>query len=334
MEETMAAMGDGRSLREVFEDALLNHGRLEQWSGTQEARKDLVGSTLRNLELALSLVSAMQIYSTNEALEDITTSSLRFLLIEPMMADIVIAYGDMSNRRQHLERGKLLLDQFLFRCQLLGLLQPDDKARMSNETSKDPQQMRMAKIARFKREKEVKRKVREIRERIVLARRRGAGVDDDDEDEMEREHWTTTLRLYVLKALDHLDMLPQEMEMLKHMQGLKDGSIVETPNPNPRPPMKPIMLTKEMLRNGVFGHGYPSQPTMSVEEYGDQVVAHYRRDEAMRIAEGRPTRSGTGDEKKESDDEEETPESLKKARDWDEFKDDHPTGEGNRHNKG
>lgn len=331
----MATVRDGgRSLREVFEDALKSHGRLETWTGSQEARKAVVTSALQDFELALGLVSTVQMYSKNEGLEDINTSSLRFLLIEPMLADIVIGYGDMSQRVLHLERGKLLLEQYLYRCQIFGLLSPDDMARMNGQLPKDPQLQRTLKIQRYQVEKEVKSKLHNIRSRLALARQRGASANDEDTEEMDREHWVTMMKVYVFKALDHLHMIPQEMEMLKHMQGLKDGSIQDQPSAAPRRPMKPMVLTKEMLRDGVFGAGYPSQPTMSVEEYGDQVLAHYRQEEAQRIAEGRPTRSTTGDEKKESDDEEETEESLKKARDWDEYKDDHPTGEGNRYNKG
>jgi len=294
----------------------------------------MVDAALKDFELALDLIATVQIYSSNETLDDINTSSLRFLLVEPMLADIVIGYGDMSNRRHHLERGKLLLEQYLYRCQIFGLLSPDDIARMNNDLPKDPQHLRTLKVARYRVEKDVKNKLRDIRGRLELARRRGAAANDEDIEEMDREHWVTMMKLYIFKALNHLHMIPQEMEMLEHMQGLKDGSIVDEPNRKQRPPMKPIVLTKEMLRNGVFGHGYPSQPTMSVEEYGDQVVAKYRKEEAERIAQGRPTRSRTGDEKEESEDEEETEASLKKAREWDEFKDDHPTGEGNRYNKG
>ena len=55
------------------------------------------------------------------------------------------------------------------------------------------------------------------------------------------------MKVYVFKALDHLHMIPQEMEMLKHMQGLKDGSIQDQPSAAPRRPMKPMVLTKEMV---------------------------------------------------------------------------------------
>ena len=63
---------------------------------------------------------------------------------------------------QHLERGKLLLDQYLYRCELFGLLSPDDKARMANNLPKDPQVLRTLKIQRYQVEKEVKAKLKDI----------------------------------------------------------------------------------------------------------------------------------------------------------------------------
>ena len=89
----------------------------------------------------------------------------------------------------------MLLDQYLYRCELFGLLSPDDKARMTGNLPKDPKVLRTLKIQRYQVEKEVKAKLKDIRSRLALARQRGAAANDEDYEEMDREHWVTMMKV-------------------------------------------------------------------------------------------------------------------------------------------
>uniref|UniRef100_A0A2K5R8A4 Immunoglobulin-binding protein 1 n=1 Tax=Cebus imitator TaxID=2715852 RepID=A0A2K5R8A4_CEBIM len=103
-----------------------------------------------------------------------------------------------------------------------------------------------------------------------------------------------------------------------------------------RPPMKPFILTRNTAQAKVFGAGYPSLATMTVSDwyeqhrkYGalpDQGIAKETPEEFRKAAQQQENQ-----EKKEEDDDEQT---LYRAREWDDWKDTHPRGYGNRQNMG
>ncbi len=81
------------------------------------------------------------------------------------------------------------------------------------------------------------------------------------------------------------------------------------------------------VQSEVFGAGYPSLPTITLEEvyertYREQVEQQRREDEEAR-AKPRKTKVEEEEEKDvvEEEEEEESEESLKKAREWDDYKD-------------
>lgn len=88
----------------------------------------------------------------------------------------------------------------------------------------------------------------------------------------------------------------------------------------------------------VFGAGYPSLPTMTVDDWYEQ-----RRTLGAMPDHGTPSRIAVEEdtdakereeEEKELKTERDDEESLMKARNWDDWKDTHPRGYGNRHNMG
>lgn len=88
----------------------------------------------------------------------------------------------------------------------------------------------------------------------------------------------------------------------------------------------------------VFGAGYPSLPTMTVDDWYEQ---HKKRgvlpDQGVPrkpAAEDHGDPSETDEEEKEKKVENDDEESLLKARNWDDWKDTHRRGYGNRHNMG
>uniref|UniRef100_A0A0E9X7Y3 Immunoglobulin-binding protein 1 n=1 Tax=Anguilla anguilla TaxID=7936 RepID=A0A0E9X7Y3_ANGAN len=102
-----------------------------------------------------------------------------------------------------------------------------------------------------------------------------------------------------------------------------------------RPPMKPFILTKDAVQARVFGAGYPSLPTMTVDDWYDQHRKH-----GMLPDQGIPRSAAEIDngerekEEKERQIENDDEEALQKARDWDNWKDTHRRGYGNRKNMG
>lgn len=88
----------------------------------------------------------------------------------------------------------------------------------------------------------------------------------------------------------------------------------------------------------MFGAGYPSLATMTVDDWYEQHRKHGvlpdqgtpRRVTVEEDTDGSEREEEAKEKKVENDDEE----TLQKARNWDDWKETHPRGYGNRHNMG
>lgn len=138
-------------------------------------------------------------------------------------------------------------------------------------------------------------------------------------------------------SLEEIESVDQEIVILRSRGTAKQSSAPPHGTPRQvRPPLKPFILTRDALQNEVFGAGYPSLPVMTVDDWYDQ-----RRKQGVVPGQSTPQRTPAGltdeelqkqqQEKKEEEDDEE---ALQKARNWDDWKDTHPRGYGNRHNMG
>lgn len=85
----------------------------------------------------------------------------------------------------------------------------------------------------------------------------------------------------------------------------------------------------------VFGSGYPSLPTMTVDDWYEQHRKHGSLPD-QGIPRNVPVEEDpvAEERKKEENEEKDDEEALMKARNWDDWKDTHSRGYGNRHNMG
>ena len=171
--------------------------------------------------------------------------------------------------------------------------------------------------------------------KAVLA---GASRDED----VLRDYYLKLIQKFVNTSLDEMSSLSLEVGVLRHMEKVKAGRAVVEPE-RPQRRLQPIIITADKLQKEVYGLGYPSLPVLSVDEFYEK-----------RIADGwwKPPTSGGAlqdmaanpdleaeqleEEDREKDDAEDrdNDEARAKAQGWDEYKDDHRRGEGNRHNMG
>ena len=97
----------------------------------------------------------------------------------------------------------------------------------------------------------------------------------------------------------------------------------------------------------VFGMGYKNIPILSIEEFYEQRVrdgwfpapqekskSNSLMDKAAQSGESAKMKEEQEEAEKEDKEDRDDPNELARKRDWDEYKDDHRRGEGNRHNKG
>jgi hypothetical protein len=83
----------------------------------------------------------------------------------------------------------------------------------------NPDEKRMFKIEKFKREKAAKKRMQEIN-RFLMISKRDSSIDHEEE---QRELYILTLQSYVRDALDELDMLGEELVMLEMRQKAEEA---------------------------------------------------------------------------------------------------------------
>ncbi|CAI9278093.1 unnamed protein product [Lactuca saligna] len=126
-----------------------------------------------------------------------------------------------DDRIENLKVSQSKIKEFLAFCDAMELV-PEDELETHSVVDR-----RAKKIARFKRQHAAESKLLELKER---KERRGRSTkaasplststlsprDDDDvlDDDEEREAWLTTISLAICKALDLIEMLKKEEEML------------------------------------------------------------------------------------------------------------------------
>ena len=74
---------------------------------------------------------------------------------------------------------------------------------------------------------------------------------DEHDDELVREHLLSLLKVWVFRCFDHVRSIDQEIEILETMTRMRRGDVARQPEAAPppaRPPMKPIVITRETLK--------------------------------------------------------------------------------------
>lgn len=125
---------------------------------------------------------------------------------------------------------------------------------------------RNTKIEQYRIKKELDDQIKQIK--IVMEREH---IDED----LKREFYIKLIRSSIMNAIDEIASVDQEKQILDHMSQIKhDNPDHDQPKPLRRPtqPLKPIIITKDAVQKAVYGLGYPSMPTMTVDEFYTQRV--------------------------------------------------------------
>lgn len=259
---------------------------------------------------------------------------------------------------------------FLARCETYGLHQPTDRSLVhaASSTAAPTDKMeeltqmaaqRNAKLEAYRAKKELDEQIKQIR---VLMER------EHIDDALRRDFYLKLVRASCLEAVDELRSLAQEGQMLQMMVDPRrraadadDADADEAAggacghahghghshhhHQRPKaPPLRPVIITKDAFQKAVFGAGYPSLPTMSVDDFYENRVAEgifpdptKPRDPnsvQARAARGETTELDEQEDiQKEADEENDDEVYLARARNMDEFKDEVRRGDGNRHNR-
>uniref|UniRef100_F1L113 Immunoglobulin-binding protein 1 n=1 Tax=Ascaris suum TaxID=6253 RepID=F1L113_ASCSU len=263
-------------------------------------------------------VSARDLFSRNERVDELPTGSLQYLLLPSYLATTVQnIIVEPERRLEVLDQARVYLRDFLERLlsyEVIGFSLPwlkeeDDEGdvRTIMKSKPDPSQIRANKLRRHEQQKQMEDNLA----RLNLERSRNA-----DDDSVLRELLMMRLRLFALKAVNELEQIDEERPLAEHMLKIRSGQESPQTFKPPAPSRPPIIITRDALQKKVFGLGYPSIPTVTVDEWYNDMMKQGRFGNMQ---------TGSSSEKKlsESDEDDEAAEEEKRAREqrWDDYKD-------------
>nr|XP_008509808.1 PREDICTED: immunoglobulin-binding protein 1 [Equus przewalskii] len=113
---------------------------------------------------------------------------------------------------------------------------------------------------RYKQKKEVEHRLSTLKSAVE------SGQADD---ERVREYYLLHLRRWIGISLEEIESIDQEIKILKEKDSSKEASTSHS-SLQDRPPRKPFILTRNVTQAKVFGAGYPSLATMTVNDWYEQ----------------------------------------------------------------
>jgi len=337
------------SLSEIFDKALQLHEDLDNSTEdtVSESYQNKVKKGILMLEDATRLVSIQDLFARNENYQEIPTEHLKYFLLPVLLGDLnarlsggdrdsvvetcQIYYIDFLNRMVDYEFGELKIPR-------LKEVKKEEQDPPTSSRHGPPDMAAMnaereTKMRRFREKKELESEIKTLKNLV------NPGTRDED---LERKLYIKMIKKFVHVAQEEIMSLHMEVDVLRHMAAVKAGTVVPEPVKKSRP-FQPIIITKDKIQKEVYGMGYPSLPVLSVDEFYDQRVAEgwfppaghgsSLMDKAVNPEEEARQEDEhlRGEDDKEDRDDQE---ALEKKRGFDEWKDEHRRGEGNRHNMG
>ncbi|XP_033220651.1 immunoglobulin-binding protein 1b [Belonocnema kinseyi] len=346
---------DSESLSELFDKAfdLFNSiNKTQEPTNSHQVQSD-VKRAMRMFENSTKLVSLVDMFSENEAFEEVPTENLKYFLLPALLGTLTTKICGAEDRMHIVDVAEIYFVDFLRRMKKYGLtdihipeVNRDEREETAIERVKSNAEMitdmvnaRNTKIQRYTQVKELEGRLQTLKQ----------SMDDlNIDDEAKREYFETLLKVYINQAIDELASLAAERPILEHMKKIghtESNASHKHKNRPSAPPLQPYIITRDDLQKKVYGAGYPSLPVLTVQEFYDQRVkdgdwpdpsqrnqvnSRSLQDVAKNGAKSQEDiEAQEKEEKVEADDEE----LLNRARAMDEYKDDHRRGWGNRANR-
>ncbi|XP_036612060.1 immunoglobulin-binding protein 1-like [Trichosurus vulpecula] len=289
---------------------------------------------LESLEKASRMMAQLDLFSPNEELEEIASTDLKYLMVPALQGALTLKQVSLSHRLEQVQTARAHFVDFLKQCQNYQITKlelppsPDNPpAKKSLDGPAGTQQSlvamashRQATIERYKQKKELENKLASLESAVENGRA---------DEEQVREYYLLHLQKWVNISLEEIESIDQEIVILKARDSRKQASTSRIP-PQSRPPTKPFILTRDTAQAKVFGSGYPSLATMTVNDWYEQ----RQKWNPLKNTTVNLNQEAEQDEDQETKSEEDDEDTLHKKRNWDDWKDTHPRGYGNRQNMG
>ncbi|KAM5303976.1 shieldin complex subunit 1 isoform 2-T3 [Glossophaga mutica] len=290
------------------------------------------------LKLSAEMLVQLDSFSHNEDLEEIASSDLKYLMVPALQGALVLKQVNPSKRLDDLQWAREQFLIYLTQCQQYHVAEFELPKTKNNSAENDTAgssvahpnliamaSQRQAKIERYKQKKEMEHR---------LSAMKAAVESGEADDEHVREYYLLHLRRWISISLEEINSIDQEIKILREKDAPKEASALGS-TPQSSLPMKPFILTRNATQAKVFGAGYPSLASMTVNDWYDQ----HRKvgalpDQGIPKTTSEVRRGDQQHEEEEQKEEEDDEEALQRVREWDDWKDTHPRGYGNRQNMG
>uniref|UniRef100_A0A452E7M8 Immunoglobulin binding protein 1 n=1 Tax=Capra hircus TaxID=9925 RepID=A0A452E7M8_CAPHI len=313
-------------LPELFETSkqLLDEVEISTEPTGSRIIQDKVFKGLDLLKKAAEMLSQLELFSQNEDLEEIASTDLKYLMVPAFQGAFALKQVNPSKRLDHLQWAREHFLNYLTQCQYYHVAEfelPKTKTNSAENNTANSSMAypsivamashRQAKIERYKQKKEVEHRLSALKSAVE------SGQADD---EHVREYYLLHLRRWIGISLEEIESIDQEIKILREKDSAKEVNTSFT--------------TKQKRLFIVFGAGYPSLASMTVNDWYEQ----HRKfgalpDQGIAKTTSEFKRAAQQQEDQEHE-EEEDDQAVRKAREWDDWKDTHPRGYGNRQNMG
>ncbi|XP_054433410.1 immunoglobulin-binding protein 1-like [Pteronotus mesoamericanus] len=339
----MAAAEEDKSLLprlpELFETIQQLLDEVEEAAEPTASRiiQDKVLKGLDLLKTTAEMLSQLDLFGQNEDLEEIASTDLKYLMVPAFQGALTMKQVNPSKRLDHLQWAREHFLNYLTQCQYyhvaeFELPQTKNNSAENNTASSSMAypslipmaSQRQAKIERYREKKEAERR---------LSAMRSAMESSQVDDEHVREYYLLDLRRWVCISLEEIESIDQEIKILREKDSSQEA-LTSHSSLQDRPPVKPFTLTRNATQAKVFGAGYPSLASLTVNDWYDQ---HWKcgalpdQGIAKTAPEVKSSAQEQEDQEQEDEDDEQT---FHQAQQQDDWKDTHPRGYGNRQNMG
>jgi len=309
------------SLRELFLISWKSFRNLSSIYGPELQSKiaDLI-PTFNHIQKS---VDELDFFSINEDVDDLTTSSIPFILVNGILGNLYSkSFTSREERKKQVEKAIRHYNEFKMLTLQFNLTQVNWPSRQQ-KSHEDLSDRRQILIETQKEKKELDEMTDSFLKRLI-------NDPDSLDDDFVKEMYMKCIRQLQIIVVEDMENLTLEQSFLNNPTPAKEP----VANINTKP--KTFIIAKDQLQKKVFGAGYPSTPTITVEEFAEQemkkmlpssefalfnkqVAANQSKLHKNKWLEKEPT---------ESDDI--SNEELQKERRFDDWKDDHRRGSGNR----
>uniref|UniRef100_A0A8C9DML5 Immunoglobulin-binding protein 1 n=1 Tax=Prolemur simus TaxID=1328070 RepID=A0A8C9DML5_PROSS len=300
--------------------------------------QDKVSRALSLLEEAADMLSQLDLLGPGEDLEEVASADLKYLLVPALRGALTLKQAGPGQRLGHLRLARKHFTDYLSqcrRCRLAPSQSPpaeeaapadgDTDAARPPAAPPGPVAMaarRRARVERYRERTEAERGLSALRSAVESGQAGDEGV---------RDYYVLSLRRWVGVSLEEIESIDREMALLGEKDATRAAAAAPASPPPGRPRPRASPLTRSAAQAGVFGAGYPSLASVTVRDWYDRRGRWAALPGPGAAGFNTAARPREDPEPKEEEEEEQT---LPRAREWDDWKDTHPRGFGNRQNMG